>query len=185
MRTLASVSCNAKRRPSSVRESPSAASARSAAIRSSGAGAERAFANNSDDAPWQALDYGTKRWSSYENICAKAADGTAAPGNEGSRYAQNSGEAFAEAYRVLNLQKQGQADISWEIVDPGFFPATSSPEPDGLSYTTAMQILAATVQRNRLVGFDLVELAPSLDPSGNSSLFAARLIVEMLMAAFP
>src|SRR4029077_8203657 len=26
------------------------------------------LANNSDDAPWQALDYGTKRWSSYENI---------------------------------------------------------------------------------------------------------------------
>ena len=48
-------------------------------------------ANNSNDAPWQAIDYGTKRWSSYENICAKAADGTASPGNEGARYAQNSG----------------------------------------------------------------------------------------------
>ena len=79
-------------------------------------------ANNSDDAPWQALDYGTKRWSSYENICAKEADGSASPGNEGSRYAQNSGEAFAEAYRVLNLKKQGQTDIGWEIVDQGFFP---------------------------------------------------------------
>jgi hypothetical protein len=80
------------------------------------------LANNSIDAPWQALNYGTKRWSSYENICAKAAAGTASPGDEGSHYFQNSGEAFAESYRVLNLQKQGQTDIGWDIVDPSFFP---------------------------------------------------------------
>jgi hypothetical protein len=80
------------------------------------------LANNSNDAPWQALDYGTKRWSSYENICAKAAAGTASPGDEGSHYAQNSGEAFAESYRVLNLQKQGQTSIGWGIVDHSFFP---------------------------------------------------------------
>jgi hypothetical protein len=80
------------------------------------------LANNSNDAPWQALDYGTKRWSSYENICAKAATGTASPGDEGAHYAQNSGEAFAESYRVLNLQKQGQANIGWDIVNPTFFP---------------------------------------------------------------
>jgi hypothetical protein len=79
-------------------------------------------ANNSNDAPWAALDYGTKRWSSYENICAKATDGTASPGDEGSHYFQNSGEAFAESYRVLNLQKLGLADSGWNIVDPSFFP---------------------------------------------------------------
>jgi len=80
------------------------------------------IANNSDDAPWAALDYGTKRWSSYENICAKAATGTASPGDEGSHYFQNSGEAFAESYRVLNLEKQGGANIGWEIIDRSFFP---------------------------------------------------------------
>jgi hypothetical protein len=80
------------------------------------------IANNSSDAPWEAIDYGTKRWSSYENICAKTAAGTASPGDEGSNYAQNSGEAFAESYRVLNLQKQGKTDIGWDIVNPSFFP---------------------------------------------------------------
>jgi hypothetical protein len=80
------------------------------------------LANNSNDAPWQALDYGTKRWSSYENICSKAAAGTASPGDEGSHYFQNSGEAFAESYRVLNLQKQGQTTIGWDIVDQSFYP---------------------------------------------------------------
>jgi hypothetical protein len=80
------------------------------------------IANSRNDAPWQALDYGTKRWSSYENICAKAAAGTASPGDEGTHYFQNSGEAFAESYRVLNLQKQGQTTIGWDIVDPSFYP---------------------------------------------------------------
>lgn len=80
------------------------------------------LANSENDAPWAALDYGTKRWASYENICAKAADGTAAPGNEGTHYSQNSGEAFAEAYRVLNLQKEGQTQIGWDIVDQSFYP---------------------------------------------------------------
>src|SRR5437763_4870418 len=36
-------------------------------------------ANNRNDAPWSAVDYGAKRWSSYENICAKAAAGSASP----------------------------------------------------------------------------------------------------------
>jgi hypothetical protein len=79
-------------------------------------------ANNRSDAPWQALDYGTKRWSSYENICAKAAAGQASPGDEGTHYFQNSGEAFAESYRVLNLQKQGLPNSGWDIVDPSFYP---------------------------------------------------------------
>jgi hypothetical protein len=79
-------------------------------------------ANNRTDAPWNAIDYGTKRWASYENICAKAAGGTASPGDEGANYRQNSGEAFAESYRVLNLQKQGQTNIGWDIVDQSFFP---------------------------------------------------------------
>jgi hypothetical protein len=80
------------------------------------------IADNSDDAPWVALNFGTKRWSSYENICAKAATGAASPGDEGSHYFQNSGEAFAESYRVLNLEKQGDTNIGWDIVDHSFFP---------------------------------------------------------------
>jgi hypothetical protein len=80
------------------------------------------IANNSVDAPWTALNYGTKRWSSYQNICAKAASGLASPGDEGSHYFQNSGEAFAESYRVLNLEKEGATDIGWDIVDRSFFP---------------------------------------------------------------
>jgi hypothetical protein len=48
--------------------------------------------------------------------------GTASPGDEGSLYFQNPGEAFAEAYRVLNLKKEGAASIGWSVVDTTFYP---------------------------------------------------------------
>ena len=81
-------------------------------------------ANNLSDAPWPAEDWGTKRWSSYENVCRKTEQGLASPGDEGRNYQQNPGEAFAETYRMLNLTKQGVAvaDIGWDIVDQAFYP---------------------------------------------------------------
>ena len=64
----------------------------------------------------------TKRWSSYENICAKAVAGTASPGDEGAAYSQNPGEAFAESYRVLALTAIGATPSSWDIVGQSFYP---------------------------------------------------------------
>jgi hypothetical protein len=80
------------------------------------------IANNRLDTPLSAEDYGTKRWASYENICARTAAGELSPGNEGAAYTENPGEAFAESYRVLNLTKEGAASISWEIVDRSLYP---------------------------------------------------------------
>jgi hypothetical protein len=82
------------------------------------------IAFNRNDLPWSAEEYGTKRWASYENICAKTATGTVFPGDEGRNYEENSGEAFAESYRVLTLTKEGVAPdaIGWDIVDRAFFP---------------------------------------------------------------
>jgi hypothetical protein len=79
-------------------------------------------ANNRNDAPWSAEDYGTKRWATYQHICSRVTAGTASPGDEGPLYFQNPGEAFAEAYRVLNLTKAGAASIGWNVVDRSFYP---------------------------------------------------------------
>jgi agmatinase len=71
-----------------------------------------------------------------------------------------------------------------DVLDPNFFPATSSPEPDGLSFANSVRLIQETAKRNRIIGFDLVEMTPNLDSSGNSALFAARLVMETLMAVF-
>ena len=70
--------------------------------------------------------------------------------------------------------------IDVDALDPSVLPGTSSPEPDGLTYGAAMQLLTAAATRNRVVGIDLVELAPAIDPTGNSALVAARMLVELL-----
>jgi hypothetical protein len=79
-------------------------------------------ARNRLDSPLPAEDYGTKRWASYENICARSVDGELSPGDEGSSYTENPGEAFAESYRVLNLTKEGDTAIGWGIVDKALYP---------------------------------------------------------------
>jgi agmatinase len=69
-------------------------------------------------------------------------------------------------------------------LDPSVIPGTSSPEPDGFTYAQAMAVLAATARDNHVVGLDLVELAPNLDPTGRSELLCARLIMETVCAVF-
>ena len=75
------------------------------------------------NAPWRALDYGTKRWASYEKICSEARSGRLFPGAEDARnYALNPGEGFAEAYRVLSERRLGLSESIWEIVSSAFYP---------------------------------------------------------------
>ena len=59
------------------------------------------IAAHRSNAPLEALDFGPKRWSSYELVCANTIDGKLAPGAEGDNYLSNPGEAWAEAYARL------------------------------------------------------------------------------------
>jgi hypothetical protein len=76
---------------------------------------------NRSNAPWPAIDWGTKRWASDMNVCARTAAGTAFPGDEGWEYMLNPGEAFAESYRVL-METQAGLPFTWPILDPSFSP---------------------------------------------------------------
>src|SRR5439155_4552753 len=75
------------------------------------------IANNEKNTPWLAEDYGTKRWASYVNVCKRARTGTLYPGDESEHYRLNSGELFAESYRVLVEQKLGLPASPWLAVD--------------------------------------------------------------------
>ena len=83
-------------------------------------------AGNRDNAPWLAVDWGTKRWASYQNVCARAKAGSVYPGDEGSWYRLNPGEAFAEAYRVMVDTKRGASVFTWSLVDSSFLPDASA-----------------------------------------------------------
>jgi agmatinase len=73
--------------------------------------------------------------------------------------------------------------IDVDALDPAVLPGTSSPEPDGLTYAALVALVRGAARRNTVVGADVVEFLPSADPSGNSALLVARLVMDVLAAA--
>ena len=72
--------------------------------------------------------------------------------------------------------------ISFDIdtLDPAFVPGIGTPEPGGLTPREAFPILRRLCAESNVVGFELVELAPMLDPTYVSALNANRLIKECM-----
>lgn len=79
-------------------------------------------ANNRDNSPWDAVDWGTKRWATYTGVCKRAATGELAPGDEDEHYEFNPGEAWAEDFRLLNERRQGLPETFWGVVDESLYP---------------------------------------------------------------
>lgn len=69
-----------------------------------------------------------------------------------------------------------------DILDPSVLPGTGTPEPGGLSFRELSHLLVSMITRLRVVGMDIVELSPGLDPSGVSTVVAAKLVRESLLA---
>lgn len=74
--------------------------------------------------------------------------------------------------------------IDVDGLDPALCPGTGSPEPDGLTYGEVKTVLRAVGDRMPIVGIDLVEVNPFLDPTGRTALIAAELLLEALSAAW-
>jgi len=89
---------------------------------------------------------------------------------------------LAEVIERLPRGEDVYLSIDVDALDAAELPGTGSPEPEGLTYSQLRDLVVATVARNRVVGVDLMELAPGLDPSGRSALLAARLLAETLVA---
>jgi N1-aminopropylagmatine ureohydrolase len=66
-----------------------------------------------------------------------------------------------------------------DALDPGALPGTGTPEPGGLDWYEAVDLLAAVARRARIVGFDIVELAP-IPGQFASDFLAARLTYRMM-----
>jgi len=68
--------------------------------------------------------------------------------------------------------------VDMDVLDPAFAPAVQNPEPEGLDTHTLLDIVCGLCDR-RVVGFDVVEVAPSYD-QGISAVAAAKVIFQML-----
>jgi agmatinase len=71
-----------------------------------------------------------------------------------------------------------------DVFDPSAAPGTGYSEPGGLQYRDVVSLVRGLSRRLRLLGMDLVEVNPYLDPSRRTALLAARMILEVLTCVF-
>lgn len=114
------------------------------------------------------------------------------PDDANSSYLRGSSEAPVVIRKALscessNLSTEGGdihhpliISIDLDVLDPAYAPGVSHHEPGGLSTRDVLRLFHAVPVRP--VGADLVELNPSRDGSGISSLVAAKLVKELVPA---
>lgn len=67
-----------------------------------------------------------------------------------------------------------------DVIDPAFVPGTGTPEPGGLTPREAFPIVRRLCAESNVVGFELVELNPLVDPTYVSAMNANRVVRECL-----
>jgi agmatinase len=78
-----------------------------------------------------------------------------------------------------------QVYITFDVdgFDPSIMPSTGTPEPNGLYWAETMRLLRKVGERRRIVGVDVVELAPAKGVT-HADLTAARLVYKLMNYAF-
>lgn len=67
-----------------------------------------------------------------------------------------------------------------DVIDPAFIPGTGTPVPGGLTMREAIPLVRALCAEHDIVGFELVELDPLLDPTYRSALNAGYIMQACL-----
>ena len=67
-----------------------------------------------------------------------------------------------------------------DVLDPAYTPGTGTPEPGGLTPREVFPLLRHLCAENNLVGFDLVEFNPLVDPGHTTVLYSNRIVQECL-----
>ncbi len=75
--------------------------------------------------------------------------------------------------------------IDADGLDPTEMPAVMAPTPGGIYYRQLAPLLRAVARSNRIVGMDIVEIAPSFDfTNGLTCITAGRLVLNVLAASW-
>ena len=88
-------------------------------------------------------------------------------------------EETVEALKKANTPVYFTIDL--DCLDPAVFPGTGTPEAGGITFLQLLEAIR-TVAGCHIVGADLNELAPMLDPTGVSTATACKVLRELLLA---
>ncbi len=85
---------------------------------------------------------------------------------------------------VAALPAKVYVTVDLDVLDPSVMPATGTPEPGGLDWYRALAVLREVARARRIIGFDVVELAP-IPGNVAPDFLAAKLVYRLLGYAFP
>lgn len=80
---------------------------------------------------------------------------------------------------INNLKNNVYVSFDVDFLDPSIMSATGTPEPGGLDWYQTLKILREVAKKRHIVGFDVVELSPSLGPH-SCSFLAAKLVYKIM-----
>lgn len=72
--------------------------------------------------------------------------------------------------------------LDLDVFDPSVMPSTGTPEPGGLDWYQVVHLLEDVSKHRNIIGFDIVELCPSLSKAPD--FLAAKLIYKLLSLSF-
>jgi agmatinase len=131
---------------------------------------------NEEVRPAKIIEVGTRAVCKEELAYAKEAGvkflTTQQIKTEGSKRSANWLREELDGYKNIYLS------VDMDILDPAYVPAVQNPEADGLETTVLLDILEGVCD-NRVIGFDVLEIAPNYD-QGVSAIQAAKVMFELL-----
>lgn len=93
---------------------------------------------------------------------------------------KTSREAFLAAVSAIPHDRPVYLTFDLDFFDPSYFPGTGTPEPGGEDFHSFVS-LCKILKEKKFVGCDVVELSPEIDPTGNSDVFAAKVVRELVL----
>lgn len=85
-------------------------------------------------------------------------------------------QGFDKVLDALPTGRDVFVTLDIDAMDPAIVPSVIGPAPGGFDYWQVINLLKAVAARNKIVGFDLVELMPANDVGGRGALVAARIL---------
>ncbi|MFV0288609.1 MAG: agmatinase [Mycoplasmatales bacterium] len=96
---------------------------------------------------------------------------------------KNSSNNFKELENIIKEYKDEKVyiTIDLDVLDPAFMPGTGTPEPNGVTTREFFDAIYKLRKLNKIIGFDIVELAPKIDNTQISTAVAIKTLREMLL----
>lgn len=97
---------------------------------------------------------------------------------------EGKGRKINEIIQKIPEQAPLYITLDLDVFDPSLMPGVGNPDPMGITFREFIQI-ARGLAFHRLVGCDVVELAPQYDPAGVSATVAAAVVRDLMLIMLP